>query len=631
MTIALEFHFGVSTNIVGEQVANFYLIDHSLLDFGGHHADYVKCVAQAAERFGYQVTVGAHRKLPSSGRDALGLQGNISSVFRHTTYQSSSQLAGLRQMTRSKYPLASQPPAGMVAKTRHYWGRLLHWRQREQFISEFAEDCEHFFHRQPLNRGDHVFFATVSELELLGLAQFLCYLPRTQNAHWHLQFHFSLFSGRPPEYELQNDVLVGMRACFAEVLNSLPRHKVSLYTTSEELAEQYNRLEVKTFWPLAYPVAVEYRPDISATNEHQSANDGQAVDQPQALVRITCPGGIRREKGQASYLQSLVDQLGTPYIKESNLQFAIQRPRPQRFAKQKLTLAIPAGSVEQRQTIEYLPHPLSREQYVDLIKSTDIGLLHYDSHVYYSRRAGVLGELLACGKPVIVPAGCWLAEQIEKPTSQYADRLVKQHAVRVLETSELQWESHNVPGAGHVISFNQDHCPFVFRFRPQPDEQAVGLRFDWHWPREKGIYCRIDLAQFNSAGKKCSQTSRVVGQRIGKQAVAIFNIHAEATELKFTLANAFHRSMASIKNMQLVPLVVSERGSCRRPLPIGCVGAIASDQHHLGECVKEIVTHLSHYQTSAQQFSHHWYRQHDPQYTVQELVAGSLPARRVAS
>ena len=66
------------------------------------------------------------------------------------------------------------------------------------------------------------------------------------------------------------------------------------------------------------------------------------------------------------------------------------------------------NGVASHSPLEYFAHPLPDQQYVELIKTSDCGLLFYDSRAYFSRRAGVLGELLSCGKPVIVPAGSWL-------------------------------------------------------------------------------------------------------------------------------------------------------------------------------------------------------------------------------
>ncbi len=109
----------------------------------------------------------------------------------------------------------------------------------------------------------------------------------------------------------------------------------------------------------------------------------------------------------------------------------LQRPKKKSLQKEKIELELPelADCGREFPPVVYLPHPLERERYVELIRSTDIGLLFYDSRVYYGRRAGVLGELLACGKPVIVPAGCWLANQIQEPIFKYADQCSGQRGI----------------------------------------------------------------------------------------------------------------------------------------------------------------------------------------------------------
>ena len=57
----------------------------------------------------------------------------------------------------------------------------------------------------------------------------------------------------------------------------------------------------------------------------------------------------------------------------------------------------------------WLKHPLSRDEYIQVVRDSDVALFLHDGRAYYSRCSGVLVDMLAAGIPVLVPAGSWLA------------------------------------------------------------------------------------------------------------------------------------------------------------------------------------------------------------------------------
>jgi glycosyltransferase involved in cell wall biosynthesis len=56
--------------------------------------------------------------------------------------------------------------------------------------------------------------------------------------------------------------------------------------------------------------------------------------------------------------------------------------------------------------------PLSPDSYYELVSRADIVLLPYDRQRYRAASSGTLAEALAGGRPTIVPAGGWMAEQL---------------------------------------------------------------------------------------------------------------------------------------------------------------------------------------------------------------------------
>jgi hypothetical protein len=678
-------------------VANFFLIDHSLRQSGGHHFDYVSCVARAANELGFLTTIGANRslrKLSASDQQSIQRLGNVKRVFRQTTYQPESYLAGLQHLTRSNCSalLRNDVDSGRIVQCCNRWKHFRHRRRREKFIWQFATDCHRYFQPLVQAEGDHAFLTTVSELELLGLAVYLSRNPQSIQTQWHLQFHFNLFDGRTPEYAGQEYIAVAIRACFLAALSKLSYHQVHFYVTSETLADQYNRLGVGEFHVLPYPVSPEFAGDrsvdeIRMLDEYDLASVIQHSEQSHRTrhrkaispshqpldvrdcgfgddaevrfreefgnafltggpsppniesrrpLRITCPGEVRREKGHVDYLQPLVNEIYPTHLATGNVQIVMQRPaRKWPAKKQKIELELPgdgSGLDESCPPLEYFSHPLGQKDYVQLIKNTDCGLLFYDSRVYFSRRAGVLGELLSCGKPVIVPAGSWLAEQIQEPIFQHVDNLIASGRVaRVIPASEFRWDSRNVPASGGVLSFDQGQHPFDFSFQREPSENYFALKFDWHWPDSAGVYCRIDVLQKNAGGDTVTNASRVVGFRQSlKQVNSLFRLAPSTSSVEVSLTNAYHDSTASIKRVS-VQLLSNVAGSgMDREIPVGQVGVIASDQADLPNCVDEIVRHFDHYSQTAQTFSSSWFARHDPRRTVVHLVSTGRSASRAA-
>ncbi len=664
-------------------MANFFLIDQSLRDAGGHHCDYVQCVARAANQMGFLTTIGTNRRLPKKSTDpleSLNCLGSVRRVFHNTVYHRDSHLAGLRRMKNGQIPIGMpQTSPGFLKNLQHRIESFQHRRRREKVVRQFAKDCESFFRNTLFTPQDHAFFATASELELMGLAIFLAKHPRATQARWHMQFHFNLFEGRPPEYTRQSSTAKAVRSCFLAALSRLSYFSVNFYTTSRELAEQYNQLGVGEFFPLPYPIASEFAPiaqvfgsspvaattfsfakqqqlgaagsfstDLNANFSGQtdfirgpifgavkSNHDAMLDSVPfyrDTPIRVTCPGGIRREKGHAEYLQPLVDEIYAPLLATRQVQLVLQRPLRKLFQPEKLELQIPrlpVGSAD-CSPIVYVPHPLARTKYHELIRTTDIGLLFYDSQIYYSRRAGVLGELLSAGKPVIVPAGCWLAEQIQEPIFRHADQQFAGREFRRTVLADIRWESQNVPMPGGTLSFDDGRRPFRFEMDVHPAETLAGLRFDWHWPNEPGVYCRIELTQVDAAGEILAKSCQVVGHRQANKTNVLMNLAAGAATLRFSLKNAFHHSTASVKNVEILTTQAAGESTESRHAPQGAVGVIAADREHLASSLQEILDHLEHYRRTAEEFSRPWYTQHDPARTVAHLIGSELYVTNVA-
>ncbi len=668
-------------------MSRFFLIDQSLINNGGHHYDYSTCIVAAARELGFETLIAANRKAPTD----LTIAGiRVIPAFSETVYQKDSCLAGLRHLKRARQNTIATDATGWQRTKAAFAMHRFH-RRRSRLVKKYATDFQNFFDRHPVVEDDHVFLTTVSELELMGLAKFLHSNPLSVLATWHLQFHFNVFEGRSPEYDSQKTTEQLARTSFQTSLAELTCHRMFFYTTSRPLAEQYNRLKVGEFTPLPYPVAPEFAQGV----EQKSQLDSQLkspvelrdvfAEEPRPL-RLTCPGQIRREKGCADYLQPLVDQLWASHLANGTIKIAIQRPRKKFLRKEKIELQIPQSQIDTAHCsppngspFEYFSHPLSRSEYIDFLKSADCGLLMYDSRAYYSRRAGVLGEMLACGKPLIVPAGSWLATQIAEPVFQHVDAIAhaSSASARRLEIDELEWSMENAPSSGGVISFDGHKHPFSFSLNRRLKEHLLKIDFQWKWPTVAGTYCRICVRQSDGTGAVVAENVQTIGHRAGEQSpTALFRAAPCAQTIDITLSNAFGDSTAMIKHLSatmlgpaatatphhphvhvhdaslpgkagILPtgesvngsLQKSKRGQAtttmlpagnrRQPLSVdsetalGRVGIVVADHSQLADAVREMVDHFDHYRDSARQFSKQWFAMHHPKRTIAHLIGAS--------
>ena len=661
--------FSNATRKVGK-LARFFLIDQSLVDRGGHHYDYSTCIVAAAKELGFETLVAANRKaspdLTICGARAIG-------AFTETVYQKDSCLAGLRRLKRSRQQPENLNAATSWQRTKAIFSlRRFHYR-RAWLVSKFAREFQSFFDKYPVADDDHVFLTTVSELELMGLSKYLRANPSSVLATWHLQFHFNIFDGRTPEYDSQKVTESLARSSFQASLADLTCHRLFFYTTSQPLADQYNRLDVGAFMPLPYPVASEFA--LQDRNARR-ADLNEQFDGKSRALQFACPGQIRREKGCSDYLQPLVDKLWDSHLATGKIKIAIQRPRKKFLRKEKIELQTPPGAADSAKTntpacspFKYYAHPLSRPDYIEFLRNADCGLLLYDSRAYFSRRAGVLGEMLSCGKPLIVPAGSWLASQIAEPVFSHADSIeaTSSKDSRRLEIEELEWSLKNAPSSGGTISFDGQKHPFKFSLNRLSEERLMKIDFQWKWPSVAGTYCRISVTQTDGVGVSVSEGVQIIGHRDGDGLPnAMFRLEPTTETIHVTLSNAYGSSTAMIKQLSASMLVLpkekaksatgvpapslrkSERKSTvtggnmtsnvrqtatvaaargeqanlavDTQVALGSVGIIVADQSQLEGAVKEMVTHFDHYRRSSEAFAGQWFAMHHPNRTVAHLI-----------
>lgn len=605
------------------QLPKLFIIDQSLREMGGHHYDYVRLVAEASSSTGMETIIGTHRGLRSDAEGELSEIAEVKKGFRQTTYSELSQLAGLRELVCRKDSMLnsdSKSSNHRINQWRRQFAQRRYEKGRARLIRTFAEDCERFFKATEFNEDDHIFFTTISEIEFLGLAAYLGNHPRTISATWHTQFHFSMLAGRPDEFEKQTENANRLTNTFQSALARAPYHTILAYTTSQELADQYNGMSLLKFESLPYPV----NPSLF------SGYDSPPSRSTQTPISITVAGGVRREKGQKTKVTEFINAIWEQHIEPGNVRINIQSGKRSIFSPKRVLGNREIDPQRYHAGVQTHRHPLSRPDYVDLIRQSDVGLFCYDSRRYYSRRAGILSEFLACGKPVIVPAGSWLSRQIQAPVCEHIEAALRQadHAENI-NITDLKWDPSNVPLPGRRISFNRQrnpyHCEFRFVDLAKPAPEALIINFQWQWAADAS-FVDIELTCFDKDDRLIASDRQIVGTRQNRSdSIAFLKLPADAETGRLSIRNAWGENSITLSNVCLN--FISNQNFCT---PRSAVGIIAADNTMLARAIDEMVLHYEHYLDSANAFSTAWADLHNPRRTVDRLIPQKTQLRYAA-
>ena len=335
----------------------FVLIDPSLQGIGGHHFEYAAHVLRAAEQAGFEPLLAANRKF----RDTVELppHWHVVSLYQHGAYSKRRILAD------NAVVAAAAPNRGWATRWLAAW-----WndRRRTKRSLVFQRDTAALFRQVALEPGDQVFLATVSELEFLGLAQFLARMGDSQGVDWHLQFHFPIYAGYEPDYPAQDANLESLRRGFRKALALAGEHRLHCYTTTEGLAAQYNRLGVMPFHVLPYPA----NPALQASRGRNPS--------PGRPLRVSYLGDARSEKGYPQ-LPEIIDRVWTDYVGSNRIQFVIQSDCnfPQTDPESNVAVLDGKQALGRLPTekITLLDAPLDSAEFTRHTLQCDIGLLPY--------------------------------------------------------------------------------------------------------------------------------------------------------------------------------------------------------------------------------------------------------------
>lgn len=657
-------------------MSRFILIDQSIIDLGGHHYEYAMRVMSAAERAGYTPILATNRRFePSSAPWRVYPVYRYGFWFRLTEPRLSQVLrawvASLKQWTlRLKYELIFSP-LGLLWVNRHdpfeflrraqspslftllplalgfYWLKVLvagfrllrvaipfqgyakglyaglaqflnvllrpfifvlqpsetvlRWLAKQRKTQAFGEDTLRLFRQVHLQEGDVVFIPTLDEAEMLGLLNYFRRDPRSKQATWHLLFRRNIYLGRDPEYSAQDESLRPLRNAFRYFREQLSGQSVHFYTDTEQLTTQYNRLGSFTFQTLPIPVGEDYSVPASPQEDH-------------VPLCIAYVGDARSEKGY-HYLPHIVQDLWADYVEAGRVRFAIQ-------SNYNVPQGEPAAVVARAQLqsfpcdkVNLILDPLSTEAYRELVLGSDVILVLYDRDNYYARSSGIFAEALVAGKPVVIPAGTWMALQLEPFIYQYHEHVRQTETiVRTQMGHQLRW--HGSIAAETPIAKDGplmlDGETTFFCWLAAPVSATHLLLTFRQGETPPGQFTQLFLDQRDRSGCSLAHKMAIVGGGSYPSSLMI-PLKPHVWRIRLGLRNAFSLNPLEICDLRADFL------SAKHDLPLSAEGVIYSDPEEISKCCREIVDHVAHYRASAREFSTQWVGYHNPDSLVASL------------
>lgn len=334
-------------------MSRLLLADHLLKDRIGHHLGFNLLLAEAAERAGRDVVLLTHREFDQE----LAQGQRVKRIFRN-------------DWRAVPHPLVASFPRGIEML------EILSSRR-------FYKDLERGLPSEKMRNGDLIL------AQMLAPRHLECWL------NWYeglagrvvpdLVFHLGYGAARFGAH-------VGVKAAWKRVRNAGLAKKVHFISDSESLASEYRG--ILDAYVDALPHVVD--PDIKAI-------DSADRDGPIHFVSL---GNARLEKGFADLLEAL--SLLSPELLRRDMRFTLQCHQPDggcREALQRLKNTDMSG-------IRLLQQDLGRQEYLELLGSSDVVLLPYHLDHYARRTSGVFCEALVAGKPVISTEGSWMSEEI---------------------------------------------------------------------------------------------------------------------------------------------------------------------------------------------------------------------------
>lgn len=492
----------------------------------------------------------------------------------------------------------------------------LHGLRPEQVLLKTSREIINLLKRFEPHVDDQILFSTSDDFMLLIAAAALKKYATNKCLRIGFLNHAPIQAGRACETAKTTSRCDESIKQLDNCLKVLGGHRLRFFATTIELCAQLNGVAQRDLWqPVDYPIRDDFMPmqqiadspegtrvrtagNPSGGRSHISARlSGSGERLP---LRAVCGGALRSEKGRRG-LRSVVKSLLNDHLVEGRWRLGLQ------MSEQEARRLLPkknrqSNSPNDEKSLPFdLAGPcLDIATYISWIKSADVGLFLYDARRYYTRCSGVLVEMLACGKPVIVPAGSWMSRQIAKENFEYLKSLSNEfqemEAVKLPQRSKLPTRYRK--SIELKASYSGRVSIFTIRVVNADDNSylavevsgnlACGSQDRWHYLEIERGHCRL-LVQHDSI---------------------------DCNEVRLKLWSPFGEAGLKLESVGV------QYASCItehiKPNALGISFARLSD---LPVCFTEIETHIEDYQQSAKKHAFLWRKKHSGEEFLKKLYS----------
>ena len=414
----------------------FIIVDHSLINHQGHHYECSISVAEAAQREGYEPLILASQAFQGIVDEKIRVYSLFAVDWLNQPLQSSA-VGKIHTLPLKEWPSSSllrEKIQGSTQRLKQWlkkdlellrsvpfthtawgifkivWGLIrflalsfsklrgsgnINYKKQtaptpESFIATLAKALEEL----QINQQDQIFIHTIGVEQIEELFHFLGAQPFDSLPLFHL-----LLRRDPQEPLVTQAQGLGLPSLlWASYESKLWPDKIRFYADTDALVAKYNALSPVRLQKIPIPFRQEKLLKFLIPGDKSHRH----------LVYL---GDARSEKGY-QYLPELVADLWDDYLQPGKVYFTIQSNYNVAGGETGILRSKLRLSQYPSQKVRLMEEPLQAEEYYQLLARADLVILPYDRQAY-QRSSGVLTEALAAGKPVVVPAHTWLAEQVD--------------------------------------------------------------------------------------------------------------------------------------------------------------------------------------------------------------------------
>jgi hypothetical protein len=388
----------IGTSLPPAPQKKLIILDPSLKNMGGHFYEYDAAIAGAALRRAMPTWIYVHKSC-DGGLTIPG--GEI-----HPWFSAEWSAAGGRARTTarfflSKLPLALRIPLAKIG--RHVWS--LTKRQPRKTVTAdtatlsaaarlFENEVAAALRHANCSCDDIIFLPTIRTSELFALWKAVQRTPDFQL----LQFHVVLRRDAA-EMDLPEDGAPGISFLFREMQAGPAGKAFRFYCDTAQLCVDYTSLIAGALefglLPIPFP---NPGPDPASLEKWSTG----------PAIKLVYLGGARVEKG-FHLIPSAVRFLQKSY--QGKILWRLQAPMSAGLEEPEVMEARREMASVRDGSMELVERNLTSAEFQSLLLSADIVLLPYLREFYRARSSGILVQVLAAGKPVVIPSDTWLSSQ----------------------------------------------------------------------------------------------------------------------------------------------------------------------------------------------------------------------------